>query len=97
MTEFGANHSAYKSLSDDFSDVEQQGGTLVAAQLTKSIAVLDLSTWQKTKLSELGLSTVGDVLNATEEKLKEAYYVGDVRARRMRNAAIASVWEYLSG
>jgi hypothetical protein len=40
---------------------------------------------------------VGDVLKATEQKLKEASYVGDVRARRMRNAAIAAVLEYLSG
>lgn len=97
MTEFGANHTAYKSLPDDYQDAAQQGGTIIAAQLAKYINVLDLSYWQKSKLSELGLRTVGDVLHATEEKLKEAYYVGDVRARRMRNAAIASVWEYLSG
>ena len=97
MTEFGANHPAYKSLPDDFEDASQQGGAIIAAQLAKAITVLDLSHWQKSKLTELGLNRVGDVLNATEEKLKEAYYVGDVRARRMRNAAIASVWEYLSG
>ena len=45
----------------------------------------------------LALNTVGAVLAATEAELKEAHYVGDVRARRMRNAAIASVLEYLSG
>jgi len=43
------------------------------------------------------LSTIGELLNASEEKLKLAKYVGDVRARRMRNAAVASVLEYLSG
>ena len=55
-----------------------RGVTALGVQLQKPIDVLDLSDWQKGKLAELGLTTVGDVLNATEEKLKEAYYVGDV-------------------
>jgi hypothetical protein len=59
--------------------------------------VLDVTPWQKEKLTQLGLVTVRDVLNATEQKLKQANYVGDVRARRMRNAAVAAVLEYLSG
>lgn len=49
------------------------------------------------RMMELGLNTVRDVLNATESKLKEANYIGDVRARRMRNAAVAAILEYLSG
>ena len=98
MTEYGANHPIYKGLleavalkgeSDDSGHLERQ--------LTKPIAVLDLTEWQKEKLVELGLVTVGTVLDATEEQLKLAKYVGDVRARRMRNAAVASVLEYLSG
>ncbi|NPU11795.1 hypothetical protein HL666_13570 [Bradyrhizobium sp. 83002] len=98
MTELGSNHSSYKPLIDDgLSATKEPRVSALSVQLGKSIDVLDLSDWQKGKLTELGLKTVGEVLDATEEKLKEALYVGDVRARRMRNAAIAAVLEYLSG
>ena len=98
MSEYGANHAIYRGLleavaikadSDDPGHLERQ--------LEKGIEVLDLTRWQKEKLLELGLETVGAVLEATEAELKLAKYVGDVRARRMRNAAVASVLEYLSG
>jgi hypothetical protein len=98
MTEFGANHSSYKSLVDHVAKVPAQAhGIAFEQQLSKPVSVLDISDWQRSKLLELGLETVGSVLKATEQKLKEASYVGDVRARRMRNAAIAAVLEYLSG
>lgn len=98
MTEIGSNHASYKSLLDEgFNHSNDNPASALSVQLAKSIDVLDLSDWQKGKLAELDLKTVGEVLNATEEKLKEAFYIGDVRARRMRNAAIAAVLEYLSG
>lgn len=98
MTEYGANHSSYKSLVDrEVSDSQNKVALALEAQLAKPISVLDITPWQKEKLTELGLTTVGDILGATEKKLKEASYVGDVRARRMRNAAVAAVLEYLSG
>ena len=98
MTEFGANHPSYRSLVEQIDNAPARvGGYALDEQLAKSVSVLDISDWQRSKLLELDLNTIGDVLNATEEKLKEAFYVGDVRARRMRNAAIAAVLEYLSG
>jgi len=98
MTEFGSNYPAYKKITDQADLITGQGMELALnAQLDRSAAVLDLTSWQLEKLAQLGLTTVRDVLNATEEKLKEANYVGDVRARRMRNAAVAAVLEYLSG
>lgn len=98
MTELGSNHSSYKPLIDEgLSLTKANDLSALNVQLAKSIDVLDLSDWQKGKLAELGLRTVGEVLNATEAKLKEALYISDVRARRMRNAAIAAVLEYLSG
>lgn len=97
MTEFGASHASYRSLVEKGDGLGEQVPSALAAQLAKPIDVLDLTDWQKSKLAELSLSTVGEVLQATEEKLKEAFYVGDVRARRMRNAALAAVFEYLSG
>lgn len=98
MTEYGANHVFYRSLTGSPSININQGIALaLSAQLNKPASVLDITSWQKDKLAELRLFTVRDVLGATEERLKEANYVGDVRARRMHNAAVAAVLEYLSG
>lgn len=98
MTEFGANHPSYRTLVEQVDKAPAQvGGYALGEQLAKPVEVLDISEWQRGKLIELGLHTIGDVLGATEQKLKEASYVGDVRARRMRNAAVAAVLEYLSG
>ena len=98
MTEFGANHAIFKSLVDQAAGIpEDAKGVALTEQLAKSIDVLDISQWQRGKLTELGLVTVGDVLKASERKLMEASYVGNIRARQMRNAAVAAVLEYLSG
>ncbi|AYH47603.1 hypothetical protein B6N31_07845 [Dickeya fangzhongdai] len=98
MTEFGLNHPSFKLLTDQEQLITDESMTLALnTQLSKPSSVLDLTPWQLEKLTGLGLKTVREVLDASEEKLKEANYVGDVRARRMRNAAIAAVLEYLSG
>lgn len=98
MTEYGANHSAFRLLTESTSStINQEIAFALNVQLEKPVSVLDITPWQKEKLIELGLYTVRDVLNATEKKLKEANYVGEVRARRMHNAAVAAVHEYLSG
>lgn len=49
------------------------------------------------KLHNISLNTIKDVLEAPEAKLKEAHYVGDIRARRMKRIALNSVYEYLIG
>ncbi|HAT3683891.1 hypothetical protein FUU19_21680 [Serratia sp. Lou2A] len=98
MTEYGSNHPSYRRLTEQAELITDEVMTLALnIQLERPAHVLDLTTWQLDKLSELGLNSVGDVLNATEAKLKEANYIGDIRARRMRNAAVAAVLEYLSG
>lgn len=98
MTEYGSNHAIYEPISEiDLNTIDDEEGFDLAPHLTKDINVLDLTGWQKEKLLELELKSVGQVLDATEDDLKLAKWVGDVRARRMRNAAVASVLEYLSG
>ncbi|MES2687928.1 MAG: hypothetical protein V4706_13985 [Pseudomonadota bacterium] len=99
MTEFGSNHSSYLDLGTNDGTLENSAVNREALmqQLGKDISVLDISGWQKSKLRELELNTVGNVLKATEQDLKKAEYVGNVRARQMRNAAEAAVFEYLSG
>lgn len=98
MVEFGSNHSSYRSI-QDFSlyQLEQDGNVALEARLTSPISSLDLTAFLRSKLSELGLSTIGEVLNTDEESFKTLHYVGEVRARQMRNAAHMAVIEYLSG
>lgn len=98
MTEFGARHSAFEGIFDlDKSILDNEEGFDLAPQFAKPVSVLDLTAWQMQKLTELGLDTVGQVLEASEEDLMAGYYVGEVRARIMKNAAYAAVLEYLSG
>ena len=98
MSEFGANHPAYQSLLAEVPRYEEPSvGAVLKRQLDKQLDVLDITDWQRTKLHELGLSTVGDVLLASESELQTLSYVGEKRSRRIRNAAMAAVFEYLSG
>jgi hypothetical protein len=98
MSEYGMNFEFFKDLTDtmpifkesDISDALQK-------EIEKPIAVLDLSNWQKDALNSIDINFVKDILQASEEKLRTAYYVGEKRARRMRSAALAAVYEYLSG
>ncbi|MGV0154397.1 hypothetical protein ACSW29_13765 [Rhodococcus sp. GB-02] len=98
MQEFGANHSAYKAVQTlPLTRIQGEANVALEARLAESFKVLDLTEFQKSKLAELDLVTIGDVLAASEEKFKSLHYVGDVRARQMRNAAVMAVIEYLSG
>jgi len=98
MSEYGPNHAVYQDLLANVPRFEEATVSMVLdRQLAKPIDVLDITPWQKSRLRDLSLNTVGDVLMATETKLQQAWYVGEKRSRRMRNAAIAAVYEYLSG
>ncbi len=98
MSEYGINYPFYKELVDHiptFAEPDMKG--MLLTQLAKNIDVLDITAYQKEKLHLMDINSIGDMLRATETKFKEVPYIGDKRARRMRNAAIAAVLEYLSG
>jgi hypothetical protein len=98
MSEYGANHEAFRELLANVPDFTQADlSEALARQLAKSVSVLDITQWQKDKLRSIGLNTIGDVLRADEAVLQTIYYVAEKRSRRMRNAALAAVYEYLSG
>jgi hypothetical protein len=98
MQEFGANHPAFKRLGqDDLIPDDELRHTALRRRLDQPADILDLTDWQKAKLRELKLSTIGDVLEAKESLFRTLHYVGDVRARKIRNAAMTAVIEYLSG
>lgn len=96
--EFGANSLYFAGIKDQIQTLSDNDmSQSLAIQVDKNLDVLDLSDRMKIKLHEIGLSTVRDVLNATEAKLQEAYYVGVKRSRMMKNVALTSVYEYLIG
>jgi hypothetical protein len=98
MGEYGANHGAYQSLLREIPTFSEPNvDDILQKQLAKSIDELDIAYWQQQGLRKLGLMTIGDVLRSSEIKLMQIYYVGEKRSRRMRNAAIEAVYEYLSG
>lgn len=98
MTEFGMNNFNFKDLVDEIPDFKENDmGAILEKELSKPIAVLDLSNWIKETLKTIDIFTVKDILNTTEAHLKTAYYVGDKRARLVKSAALASVYEYLNG
>lgn len=97
--EYGANHVAFAQVIDmkPTLDDETLGRVAFLEQISKPIDVLDISDWQKEVLRTLSINSLSDLLNATESDLQRAHYVGEVRSRRMRNAAFAAIYEYLSG
>lgn len=97
MNEYGANSKAYAEIENiDFNQFDNLTENL-EMQLDKSIDFLDLTTWQRGKLREVGIVTIGQVLSSSDEKIMQAYYVAEKRARQMRNSALAAVYEYLAG
>ena len=96
--EYGMNSPVFNDIKDKLQAIQDNDmAKSLELQISKPLDVLDLSYKMKNKLREVGLNSVKDVLNAPEEKLKEASYVGDKRARRMKQVALTSVYEYLIG
>lgn len=95
---YGSNHSAYRTLLEHVPNlVEPDAEKVLLEQLAKSLDVLDITEWQKRQLRDRGIVTVGQVLTADERGLQTIRYVGEKRSRRMMNAALMAVLEYVSG
>jgi len=99
-TEFGKTHSEYENIENlavaILSDEQYQQS--LDSMLKKSIDVLALTNWQKTKLKEASINTIEELYVLREEDLiKKIYGVGPVKARTMKNAANAELLEYISG
>ncbi|MFJ7890756.1 hypothetical protein ACIQYL_22080 [Lysinibacillus xylanilyticus] len=96
-TEYGINSKNYESLKVDFKDLNEPDMPGVLNEiLLKEIEVLDLPVWQIEELKNVCIFKIKDILLAKEEDFKKIYMVGDVRARRIKSAAVSSVYEYLS-
>lgn len=95
MTEYGNNYKAFNSIKGVI--IESAQNVELAKQFVKSVDTLDLTLWQKGKLHELNINTIGELIEVEESKLKEARYIKETRARQIKNAAVAAVCEYLIG
>lgn len=98
MTEYGAQNPAFDGIHDfDLSSIDLSENSVLADRLAMAYEKLDLSDFLKSALRKLGVETVKDVILLPEETLKTIPYVGEVRSRNIRNAALAAVMEYLAG
>ena len=100
VTEIGINNQSFNDLPEIELDKVQEEDTLkvVLNQLQKSIDVLDLPDWQKNRLKAARILTIENLLNETEEGIKDKIYmVGPVRSQKIYNVAIAELLEYISG
>lgn len=98
MKEFGADHSNFSEVkSVSVLESEDALNQALQSRLMDSYTELDLTNFQKEKLSELGVATIRDVLECEESSFMGLHYIGKVRARQIHNAAQMAVIEYLSG
>lgn len=94
MSEYGANQSVFGKIQGCVVGTETEA---LREQLEKNIDLLDLTEWQKQKMHEISINTIGELISVPEERLKQAKYIANVRARTIRNAGLAAVCEYLIG
>lgn len=98
FVEYGKNHQAFKDIAGfNPSAAVSEDNDALYARLDESIDVLDLTSSQVSKLKQAEIFTVRQALMASEEDFRKIRYVGHVRSRRIRNAAVAATLEYLSG
>lgn len=98
FTEFGANHVAYRAIAELTDVFEPDMRSVLETQLEQPLDSLDVTDWQRQRLKEAGINSIGDILSRTEQELMDMVQrFGPVRSRRVTNAAMTAVLEYLSG
>lgn len=96
---FGLDHPAFAQQTNEFTSLSEGNpiASILSSQLVKPISVLDLTDFQKTTLASINITTIEDILKATDSRLQEARGIGVIKTRKIRNAANTAVFEYLSG
>jgi hypothetical protein len=97
--EYHAGSQAFADVPDliaTFADTDITRAVL-HQQLAKSVDVISLTKWQKSRLLENDMLTIGQVLDADEIGLQDITHIGPKRAKAIMKTAISSVLEYLSG
>ena len=98
MSEYGASSQFYEPLTDEATiQHDPNDNQFLRDQLEKNIDFLDLTDLQKEKLHSVSIDTIGQLAHATEATVMQAYYVGEIRTKQIKNAAFAALFEYLLG
>lgn len=100
VTEHGQNSPSFSALGVDSIDVltDVEFLNTLKQQLSTPVTTLDLTPWQKSKLQQINIHTIEGLLEISENELiSKLYQVGPVRARTMKNSAIAELLETISG
>jgi nitroreductase len=96
--EFGPNHSSFKVLLDfDIDDIYRYASAGLNEWLEQPTEVLQLTDFQRRVFRSLGLKSIRDVFDTDEAAFIQVRYVGKIRSKQMKDAAIGAALEYLSG
>ena len=95
MSEFGARTKSFERLIGVLTNVVDNEA--LEMQLSKEISELDLTIWQQDNLRSIGVHTIGQLIDIDESNLTKIKYISHTKARRIKNAAVAAVCEYLLG
>lgn len=95
MTEYGYNNKLFEQIKGAV--IDDNVSSRLSNHLEKSINTLDLTNWQKEKLHEINIDSIGKLIDIEEHELKQIKYIADARARQIKNAAVAAICEYLLG
>lgn len=99
FTEYGRNNSIFNSLKIDevIKFTEEEFYNSFKNQLEKPVNTLDLTPWILSKLKEINITTIGQLLSVSEDDLMKLRLIGPFKSRLIKNAAIAEVLETISG
>jgi hypothetical protein len=98
IVEYDAQHPSYDRLSNlDVEDIYRHAGAGLTQWLEQPTTALQLTDFQRRVFRSLELKTIRDVFETEEEAFRRVKYVGKVRSKQMKDAAISAALEYLSG
>jgi len=96
--EFGPAHPSYGPMHDlAVDDIYREAGAGLGKWLQQPTSVLQLTEFQQRVFKTLGLESIQDVLSTDEAAFTRVKYVGKVRSKQMKDAALTAALEYLSG
>jgi hypothetical protein len=98
FVEFGPAHPSYGPMQGLAVDgIYRHAGAGLSEWLQRPTSVLQLTDFQRRVFKTLGLESIQDVLSTDEEAFTRVKYVGKVRSKQMKDAALTAALEYLSG
>ncbi|WP_314923625.1 ORC-CDC6 family AAA ATPase [Mogibacterium diversum] len=98
-SEYGKNSPAFNDINKSISleNASEDIALVLNNILKKPLDILDLTQHKKDELKKIGIKTIEDILNSTEEELQRGFYIGPFNSRKIYNTAYNAALEYISG